>query len=149
MSFVVEVITIGGGLSDFFGAPFSGRAFSAPVVSVSKLLVLRGAQNLRVIAALVGSLPAADFGTDIVEFLAVCEVSLEICLLRRLIPGSNHGPLIPMRFWSLLHSVLRVHSPSGWHSVHSMLVCIFVESTKKRFPFNFASLFCSLPHCSQ
>jgi hypothetical protein len=74
---VVEVITIGGGLPDFLGASCSGSVFSAPVVSVSMLLVLRDAKKLLVITAFVGSLTAADFGTDIVDFLAVCEVSLE------------------------------------------------------------------------
>jgi hypothetical protein len=56
--------------------------FSASVASVSMSLVLRGAKKLRVIIVLVCSLPAADFGAYIVDFLAVCEVSLEICLLR-------------------------------------------------------------------
>jgi hypothetical protein len=41
MSFVVEVITIGGGLQDYLGAYFSGRVFSAPVVSVFMPVVLR------------------------------------------------------------------------------------------------------------
>jgi hypothetical protein len=72
MRFVVEFITIGGGLPDFLGASFPGRVFSAPVVSVSMSLVLRGAKKLRVITVLVGSLPAADFGAHIVESLAVC-----------------------------------------------------------------------------
>jgi hypothetical protein len=63
---MVEVITLGGGL----GASCSGRLFSVPVDSVSMSLVVRGAKKLRVITALVGSLPAADFGTDIVDFLA-------------------------------------------------------------------------------
>jgi hypothetical protein len=36
----------------------------APVVSVSMSLVLRGAKKLGVFIALVGSLPAADFGAD-------------------------------------------------------------------------------------
>jgi hypothetical protein len=75
MRFVAEVITIGGGLPDFLGACYSGSAYSAPVVSV--ILVLRGANKLRVVTAFAGSLKAADFGTDIVDFLAVCEVSSE------------------------------------------------------------------------
>jgi hypothetical protein len=77
MRFVVEVTTIGGGLPDFLGAYFSGRVFTAPVVSVSMSLILGGETNLRVITVLVGNLPAAGFGADIVDFLAVCEVSLE------------------------------------------------------------------------
>jgi hypothetical protein len=76
MRFVVEVITIGGGLPDFLGASFSGRVLCVSVDSVSMSLVLRGAKKLRVITAFVGSLPVADFGADIVDFLAVCEVSL-------------------------------------------------------------------------
>jgi hypothetical protein len=71
MSFVVEVINIGGGLPDFLGAFFSGIVFS---VSVGCEVVLRGTKKLRFITLLVGSLPAADFGADIVDFLAVCEV---------------------------------------------------------------------------
>jgi hypothetical protein len=82
MRFVVEVIIFGGGLPDFQGASCSGSAFSAPVVSVSMSLVLRGSKKLRVDTALGGSLTAVDIVTDLVDFLAVCEVSLEICLLR-------------------------------------------------------------------
>jgi hypothetical protein len=70
---VVEVITIGGGLPDFLEASRSGRVFSVPIVSVSMSLLLKGAENLRVGAALVGSLPAADFGTDIVYLLATSQ----------------------------------------------------------------------------
>jgi hypothetical protein len=65
-----------------FWEPPSPVVFSAPVVPVSILLVLRGAKTLRVITDLVDDLLAADFVTDIVDFLADCEVSLEICLLR-------------------------------------------------------------------
>jgi hypothetical protein len=45
---------------------------------VSMSLVLRGAKRLRIITVLVSSWPAADSGADVVDFLAVCEVSLEI-----------------------------------------------------------------------
>jgi hypothetical protein len=91
--------------------------FSAPVVSVSMSIVLRGAKKLRVNTAFGGSLTAADVGTDLVDFLAVCVVSL--------LPGSRRpGPLIPLRFCSLYHFVLPVHSPSGRSSIHSMLPCI-------------------------
>jgi hypothetical protein len=41
--FIVEVITVGGGLPGFLGASCSGNAFSAPVVSVSMTAVTRGA----------------------------------------------------------------------------------------------------------
>jgi hypothetical protein len=82
MWFVVEVITIGGALPDFLGASFSDNAFSAPIVSVSMLVVLRGAKKLRVNTTFGGSLTAVDLGTGLVDFLDVCEVSLEICLLR-------------------------------------------------------------------
>jgi hypothetical protein len=82
MGFVVEVTTIVGGLLDFLGASFSSRVLSVSVDSVSMSLVLRGEKNLRVITVLVGSLPAADFAADVIDFLAVCEASLEIRLLR-------------------------------------------------------------------
>jgi hypothetical protein len=72
MRFVVEVITIGGGLPDFLGASFSGRVFSVSVDSVSMSLVLRSAKKLRVGTVLVDNLPAADFGAHIVDSLAVC-----------------------------------------------------------------------------
>jgi hypothetical protein len=108
MRFVVEVITTVGGLPEFLGASFSGKVFSAPVVSVSMSLVLRGAKKLRLITALVGSLPAANFEVDIVDFLAVSEASLEICSCVFLLIGNDHhGPLIPMRFWLLLPIVLQ------------------------------------------
>jgi hypothetical protein len=41
MRFMVEVITIGGGLPDFLGAFCSRSVFSASVVSVSVSVVLR------------------------------------------------------------------------------------------------------------
>jgi hypothetical protein len=83
MRFVVDVITIGSSVPDYLGACCCG---SAPVVSVSMSVVLRGAQKLRVNAAFGGSLTAADVGTGLVDFLAVCEVSLELCFLRLLTP---------------------------------------------------------------
>jgi hypothetical protein len=49
---------------------------------VSVLVVLRNAKNLRVSIAFGDSLTAADVGTGLVDFLVVCEVLLEICLLR-------------------------------------------------------------------
>jgi hypothetical protein len=119
--------------SDYLRASFSGRVFSASVATVSMSLVLRGAKKLRVITVLVGSLPAADFGADIVDFLTVCEVSLDICLCVSLLPGNRHHvPLFLTRFWSLLHIVLPAHSPSGLPSVHSVLVCI---CRRERLPF--------------
>jgi hypothetical protein len=75
MIFVVEVITIGGALPDFLRASYSGSAFFA--VSMSMSAVLRGAKKLRVGTVFIGSLKAADFGTGIVDFLAVCGVSSE------------------------------------------------------------------------
>jgi hypothetical protein len=74
MRFVVEAITIGGALPDFLGASCSGSAFSAPVVSVSMPVVLRGGKKLRVNTTFGVSLTAADVGTGLVDFLAVCEV---------------------------------------------------------------------------
>jgi hypothetical protein len=74
MRFVVEVIAIGGGLSGFQGVSPSATVFSAPVVSVSMSVVLRGVKKLRVNTAFGGSLTAADVGTSLFDFLAVCEV---------------------------------------------------------------------------
>jgi hypothetical protein len=48
MRFVVEVITIGGGLPRFLGASSCGSVFSASAVSVSMPVVLRGVKKLRV-----------------------------------------------------------------------------------------------------
>jgi hypothetical protein len=82
MRFVVEVITIGGGLPGLLGASSFGSAFSEPVVSVSLSVVLRGAKKLRFNTDFGGSLTAADVWNGLVDFLAVCEVSSDICLLR-------------------------------------------------------------------
>jgi hypothetical protein len=57
--FVVDVITIGGGLPCFLGASCSGGVFSAPVNSVSIPVVLK---KLRVNIAFGGSLTAAGVG---------------------------------------------------------------------------------------
>jgi hypothetical protein len=99
IKFVVEVITIGGGLPDFLGVSCSGSVFSAPVVSVSMSVVLRGAKKLRVDTAFGGSLTAADVGTDLVDFLTVIfHGSYASCV--SLLPGIRHpGPLVPMRFF--------------------------------------------------
>jgi hypothetical protein len=75
MRFVVEVFTIGGGLPDILGVPCSGSVLCMSVV-------LRGAKELRVNTAFGGCLTAADVGTGLVDFLALCEVLLETCLLR-------------------------------------------------------------------
>jgi hypothetical protein len=48
MRFVVEVITAGHGLPDFFGSSCSGSVLSAPVVSVSMSVILRGVKKLQV-----------------------------------------------------------------------------------------------------
>jgi hypothetical protein len=77
---VVEVITLGSSLSDFLGVSWSSRVFSAPVVSVSMSLFLRAAKKWRDDTAFGGSLTAANVGTVLVDFLAECEVSLELCL---------------------------------------------------------------------
>jgi hypothetical protein len=47
---------------------------------VSMSAVLRGAKSLRVNTTFGGSLTDADIGTGLVDFLAVNEVSLKICL---------------------------------------------------------------------
>jgi hypothetical protein len=44
-------------------------------------VVLRGAKKLRVNTDFGGSIATADVGTGLVDFLAVCEELLEICLL--------------------------------------------------------------------
>jgi hypothetical protein len=66
----------------FYGSPCSSSAFFTRVVSVSISLFLRCAKKLQVNTAFVGSLTATDIGTGLVDFLPICEVSLEICLLR-------------------------------------------------------------------
>jgi hypothetical protein len=43
--FVVEVIIVGGGLTDFLRASCSSCVFSAPVVSVSMSVVMRGVRS--------------------------------------------------------------------------------------------------------
>jgi hypothetical protein len=66
------------------------------VLSVSMSVVLRSVKKVQVNTAFRGSLTAADVGTDLVDFLAVCEVLRvsEIYLLHML-PGSRHpGPSI-------------------------------------------------------
>jgi hypothetical protein len=83
---VAEVIIIGGGLPDFLRTSYSDSACSAPVVSVSMLVVLRGAKKLRAVTAFGGSLRAAGVETGLVDFVAVCEVLLEICLLSLYFP---------------------------------------------------------------
>lgn len=55
--------------------------FSAPMVSVTMSVVLRGVKKLRVNIACGGSLIAVDAGTGVVDFLAVCKVPLGICFL--------------------------------------------------------------------
>jgi hypothetical protein len=64
MRFVVDVITICGGLPDFLGASCSASSFSTSVVSVSMSLVRRGTKNLRVNIAFGGSLTTVDIGTE-------------------------------------------------------------------------------------
>jgi hypothetical protein len=81
MRFVVAVI-ISGRLHDFLGASCSSSAFYAPVVSVCMSVFLRGAKKLRIDITFGGSLTGVDIGTDLVDFLAVCEVSLVVYLLR-------------------------------------------------------------------
>jgi hypothetical protein len=49
---------------------------------VSMSLVLGGAKKFRVKAAFGGSLTVASVGNGLVYYLPVCQVSLEICLLR-------------------------------------------------------------------
>jgi hypothetical protein len=81
MRFAVEVIIIGG-LPDLLGDSYSSSMFSASVVSMSMSGVLRGAKKLQINTDFGGSLTAADIGTGLVYFLAVCKVLLEVCLLR-------------------------------------------------------------------
>jgi hypothetical protein len=53
------------------------------LISLIRLsVVLRSAKKLRINTDFGGSLTPADARTALVDFLAVCEVSLEICLLR-------------------------------------------------------------------
>lgn len=64
--FVVEVITIGGSLSDFLGA-----SCSSPVVSVFMSVFLRGSKKLRDGIAFGGTFTAEDVSTGLVNSLAV------------------------------------------------------------------------------
>jgi hypothetical protein len=100
--------------------------FFASVVSIPISVVLRTAKNLAVNTDLVGSLRDVDAGTCLVDFVAFCEVLLEIRFLRLFISykSSSPGSLIPPKFCSVHHFVLPVHSPSGRPSVHSVLACI-------------------------
>jgi hypothetical protein len=74
---VVEVITIGGGLPGFLGASCSSslRVYS---------LILRGAKKIRINTVFRGNLKTGDAGTGLFDYLALCEVFLEVCLLRLL-----------------------------------------------------------------
>jgi hypothetical protein len=82
MRSVVQVVIVGGALPGFLGASCSDRVFCAPVVCVSMSVVLRGAKKLRVHTAFGVSLTTVDVGTGLIDFLDVCELSLEICLFR-------------------------------------------------------------------
>jgi hypothetical protein len=77
MRFVVEVVIIGGSLHGYLGASCSGYVFSVPVISVSMSVALSGVKNLRVNTAFGGRLDSCGCW----DFLAVCKVLLEICLL--------------------------------------------------------------------
>jgi hypothetical protein len=55
---------------------------SAPAVSVSMSVALRGAKKLRADTDFGGILTVTNVETLLVDFLADCEVSLELCLLR-------------------------------------------------------------------
>jgi hypothetical protein len=89
---VVDVNTIGGGLPDFLGVSCSGRVFSVPVVSMSMTLVLRDAKKLQDDTAFGVCLTVVEIGTDLVDFMVVSEVSLEIRLLRFLLEVIILGP---------------------------------------------------------
>jgi hypothetical protein len=78
----LDVITIGGGLLGVLGVSCSGTVFSVPVVSVFMSVVVRDEKRLRVITAFGGSWRPVDAGTGLVDFLAVCEVLLDICFWR-------------------------------------------------------------------
>jgi hypothetical protein len=82
MRFVVQVIIIGCGIPDFLRSSCSGSVFSALVVSVSmSVALLRSAKKLLANTDFGTSLTTADVGTGLVDFLAVCEVLLETCLV--------------------------------------------------------------------
>jgi hypothetical protein len=65
-----------------FWEPSAPVVFSAPVASVSMSVVLRWAKKFRVDTDFGGSLTDADVEPGLLDFLAVCEVPLEIWLLR-------------------------------------------------------------------
>jgi hypothetical protein len=62
-------------LPNFLGTTCSSSAFSAPAVSVSMPVVLRGAKKLLVNTAIVGRLKAADVGICLDDFFP----SVETC----------------------------------------------------------------------
>jgi hypothetical protein len=125
MKFLVEVITIGGGLPGSFSKPPTPVVFSTPIVSVSMSVVQRSAGKAHINIASGGILTAADIGIDFFDFCAVCEVLLEICLLRLFISwkssswavdyteGLVTAPLFPSY-------VLTFRTPSD-HSVHEYM----------------------------
>jgi hypothetical protein len=92
-----------------------------------------------------GSMTAADIGTGSVDSLAVCEVSLEICLLFSLLPGSCHPwILIPLRFCSLYHFVL----PVSFTFIHYYVYTYIVPHRKNYFKNVFiARLFVAVEIC--
>jgi hypothetical protein len=77
----------------------------------------------RVNTALSGSLTAADVGTGSLDFLAVCEVSLEMCPLSLFASWNSSWAVdsAEVPFTTPLYPAM--HSPSGQPSVHSVLPC--------------------------
>jgi hypothetical protein len=118
MRLMVEVIIIGGRLPGFLGAFCSGSIFYMPGVSMSKP-VLIGAKKLQINTTFGGNLTAADVGTSLVDFLAVCDVLLRYVSCFSSLLRNSPGPLMSLRFCSLHHFV---HSSSGQSSVHSVLL---------------------------
>jgi hypothetical protein len=74
--------------------------FSAPVFSVSMSLVLRDSKTLQVNTAFGGSLAAADVWTGSLDFLASARYYCRRASCISLLPGSQLGLLIPLRFCS-------------------------------------------------
>jgi hypothetical protein len=100
MRYMIKVVSIDGGLPYYLGGSCSGTMPSAPVVSVSMSVVPRGEKKLRVNTALCESLTAAHVGSGLAEILAVCEVSLEICL-SSFFGSCRPVAFIPLMFYSL------------------------------------------------
>jgi hypothetical protein len=146
-------ITIGGGLPDFLGVPYSGSVFSASSVSLSMSVVLRGAKKLQVNIAFGGSLTAVDVGTALIEFLAACEVLLDICLLRLYISWKSSSSSWAADYTEVLFTASLCPAYALIKDGLQFIQCYRVHTAKnaiKRVPvWNFANVCCFRTRYSQ